>query len=153
MILLGISMGGAASLKAVSIEQNLCDVVVIDSTYANLGKIIKRVFPWKSGLPSFPFVPLIKAMYKYKTGCDLVNFSPVECVKKIKQPVMFIHACNDSFIPPENCLELYSNSTSSLIKLWIAPKSRHGYLYSEHSELYKKKIQHFLNKALIKQNS
>lgn len=147
-IVLGMSMGAAAAIKAVETVPSLCDALIVDSSYTSLAKIVKRVFPAKSGLPATPFVQLTKFMFKVCSGCDIDKFRPVDYINKIKQPTFFIHACNDSFIPAENSLELYANSTSRYAKIWIGPQCRHAWLFNDYGDLYKKKIEKFLTKAI-----
>lgn len=143
-VILGISMGGAATLKAVEIEPALADALIIDSTYAELGEMISKGFTLKAGLPYYPFFPLIKQMYHYIANFDISCMNPVDSVKVIKKPILFIHSCNDSFISPINTLRLYANARNKKSKLWIGPPCRHGWLHCYYKELYQKKVRRFV---------
>lgn len=143
-IILGISMGGAATLKAAEMAPDLADALVIDSTYAVLGDMMLKGFALKSGLPYYPFFPLIKQMYHYLANFDISTMNPEECVKIIKKPILFIHSCNDSFISPINTLQLYANAQNKKSKLWVGPPCRHGWLHGYHKEIYQKKVLRFV---------
>jgi alpha-beta hydrolase superfamily lysophospholipase len=149
LVLLGISMGGAASLKAAEIEKNACDALIVDSTFSNLAKILERGFTLKAGLPYYPFFYILKIMFQYFGACKILSMNTAEAVEKITLPVMFIHSCNDSFTKPSHSIRLYEHSASRYAKLWIGPKCRHGWLHSYYTDIYKKKVFKFLNKAGI----
>jgi pimeloyl-ACP methyl ester carboxylesterase len=148
-IILGLSMGAASSIKAASLNPDLCDALIIDSTFSDLGKMIVKGFAVKSGLPYYPFFPVLRWLFEYLAECKIYEMSTVESVKKITKPILFIHSCNDNFISPKHGLRLYENaSLSRYARIWIAPKCRHGWLNSYYSDIYKKKVYSFLRKSL-----
>lgn len=146
-VVLGISMGGAATLKAAEFDPTLADALIIDSTYAVLGDMLLKGFSVKSGLSYYPFFPLIKQMYRYVANFDINSMNPQESVKVIKKPILFIHSCDDSFISPINTLQLYANVKNKKSKLWIGPPCRHGWLHCYHKEIYQKKVLRFVQAA------
>ncbi|MBY0353555.1 lysophospholipase [Candidatus Babeliales bacterium] len=149
LIVLGISMGGASALKAAEVKQDLCDALIIDSTFSELKTMFLRGFTLKVGLPYYPFFPIARAMFHYVNNCDIHNMSPVESVKKIKQPILFIHSCNDKFINPENSLQLYAVAQNKDTRLWIGPRCRHGWLHTYHTPMYQKKVLRFLDQTIF----
>lgn len=148
LILLGISMGGASILKAAEMAPMLANVLIIDSTFASLPKTMLKAFSHKSGLPYYPFYPVIKHMFQYVANCDVHAMKPVESVKKIDIPIFFIHSCTDNLTPASNAVLLYANAQNASSRLWIGPRCRHGWLHSYHTDLYKKKVFNFLKKTL-----
>ncbi len=147
MILVGVSMGGAAALRAVHDDSSLCDALVIDSTYSSLRKTMHNTLAYKTKLPSFPFYPIMIRLFKYFTACDVDNMDSVELVKHIKQPILFIHSKNDFFVRPEHSIELYDNAKHPLSKLCIGPRSRHGFLSGHYPAWYQSKVSKFLSKS------
>lgn len=148
LIVIGVSMGGAAALKAAEREPGLCDAVIVDSTFAQLDNLVRKGFLKRSSLPYYPFFPIIRQMFHYCAQFNLREVNPIESVKSISQPVLFIHSCNDSYISPKNAINLYNNASNKYSKLWIGPQCRHGLLHSYQSALYKKKVIKFLTQAL-----
>lgn len=148
-ILLGISMGGASSLRAVKEEPALADALIIDSTYSELEKMFLRAYYLRVNLPYYPFYPIIRSMFHYLGDCDIKEMSIINCVKNIKQPILFIHSCTDSFIKPSNSVTLFSYALNPKTKLWIGPKCRHGWLHTYFPKFYKAKVDRFLGKTVF----
>lgn len=148
-ILIGVSMGGAAALRAVHDDPLLCDALVIDSTYSSLRKTMYNTLSYKTSLPSFPFYPVMVRLFNYFTSCDVDDMDSVELVKQIRQPILFIHSKNDFFVRPEHSVELYDHAKHPLSKLCIGPRSRHGFLSGHYPEWYQKKVAKFLLKNQI----
>lgn len=148
-IILGISMGAASTLKAASLDSNLCDALIIDSTFSDLNKILIKGFSIKSGLPYYPFFPIIRHFFESVADCKICEMNPAKCVEKITKPILFIHSCNDNFISPKHGLRLYEHAgLSRYAKVWIGPRCRHGFLHSYYSDMYKRKVNGFLRKAI-----
>lgn len=148
-IILGTSMGGAACLKAVDVDPHICDAVIVDSTFADLYSTFVRSFYLNAGLPYYPFFPVIKTMFNYFGQCDISTISSIQSVKKIIQPIFFIHSCDDNVIKPQNSLQLYMNARNKKSKLWIAPPCNHSWLHNYYPSRYQKKVMHFLTKSRI----
>jgi pimeloyl-ACP methyl ester carboxylesterase len=146
-ILLGLSMGGAASIKAAALEPHLCDTLIVDSSYSSLETTMYKAFAVRSGLPTYPFFPVIKMMFLYVADCDIHTMCPAEYVKTIKQPILFIHSCNDDYVSPKNAVRLYANALNPLSKIWIAPHCRHAWLHAYRKDSYKHKILKFVKKV------
>ncbi len=147
-IILGISMGGAATLKALEYTPGLCDAAIIDSTYARLNSTMLKTFSSKSYLPLYPFFPVIKLLFHYFAACDVHAMNPEQCVKKIDIPILFIHSVSDSYLSCKNALTLYSRIKNPLSRLWVGPACRHGWLHSYFGPQYTHKVNKFLDRAL-----
>lgn len=149
LIVLGVSMGGAASIKAAELNPDLCDALIIDSAYASLPAIGLKAFTKKAHLPRYPFYPIVSSLFRYLAQCDMHKMLPEESVRSITIPIMFIHSCDDSYISPRCSIKLFANAQNRKSKLWIGPSCRHGLLRNYYSELYSKKIGKFLEKTVF----
>ncbi len=148
-IILGFSMGGAAALAAVGCAPDICDVLILDSAFANLEDVIRYAFKLKAGLPYYPFLPVLKHMVNFWAGCDIDKMRPIDSLKTFPKPIMFIHSCVDKVVSPKDSLLMYANSgNNTKIKLWIGPKCEHGKLRKDFADLYKKKVSKFIRTAL-----
>lgn len=148
-VLVGISMGGAACLKAVDVEPCLCDAVIVDSTFADLYNIFVRSFYLNAGLPYYPFFPIIKTMFNYFGNCDMSTVSSIQSVRRIQQPIFFIHSCDDKVIQPYNSLKLYMHACNKKSKIWVGPTCHHGWLHNYYPVRYRKKVIRFLEKTKV----
>jgi uncharacterized protein len=149
LIILGVSMGGASALKAVEVEPTLCDALIVDSAFSSLESALYHAFVNKSGLPTFPFLPIMKKMFNYAGSCDVSAMTPLDSIKNIKQPLLIIHSCVDRLVPVQESLLMYAQGAQQA-KLWIAPKCKHGWLHKKYPDLYKKKVISFLEKRVLK---
>ena len=148
LFILGHSMGGSTVLKAFEYEPNLCDGLILDSSFSNLQDVVYNTFRLKSGLPTWPFVFVVEKMVNFLASCDLSKMRPIDVVKKIKKPIFFMHSCVDKVVPPNDSLLMYAQCASEKKKLWIGPKCQHGDLRKECFDIYKGKVRKFLKEAL-----
>lgn len=148
LVILGISMGGAAALKAVYHEPALCKALIIDSSFASLKSVLYHAFVNKSGLPTFPFLPIMEKMFNFVGSCNINTMKPIDCIQSIQQPIMLIHSCIDHLVPVQESLLMYAQAEKMGAKLWIGPECPHGWLHKKYPELYKKKINSFLRKQV-----
>ncbi len=149
LFILGVSMGGAATLKACALDPTLCDAMVIDSTYAHLTKMFLRGFSLRVGLPYYPFFPVIKALFHYYADCSLFSANNIMYAQNITAPVFFIHSCDDAFIKPKDTVKMYAAATNSVCaKIWIAPSCEHGYLHVRQPDRYAEKINNFFKQVI-----
>ncbi|MBD3273038.1 alpha/beta fold hydrolase [Candidatus Dependentiae bacterium] len=144
LYIIGISMGGSVSIDAVAKKSDLCDALIVDSAFSNLKEVVYNAFKIKSGLPSYPFAPIIIRMVNFVTNSNISKFCPLNCIKKIDKPIFFIHSCIDNVVNPDDTLKMYANSINKKTRLWIGPPCKHGHLRRKYSEKYAKKINKFL---------
>lgn len=146
LYIIGISMGGAVAIDAAAKRSDICDGLVVDSSYANLNDVVYNAFSVKSGLPKYPFVPVLIQAVNFITNSNISSFSPLQSVSKVDKPILFIHSCVDDIVKPSDTLRMYANSLNEKSKLWIGPVCRHARLHRKYPEIYQKKIRNFLNK-------
>jgi fermentation-respiration switch protein FrsA (DUF1100 family) len=146
VIILGVSMGGAAAIKATAHDSKLCDALIVDSAYADLREVVDSGFSRHSGLPRFPFLSIAELLLKGITGISMDQMRTVDFVKNLTKPVLFIHACNDEYTLSHDSIRLYNETKSKHAKLWIGPQAAHAELHLEYPELYQRKVTGFLRK-------
>lgn len=147
-IILGFSMGGAVALYAAGFDPNICDLLIADSAFSSLRSVMYYAFTLKSGLPYYPFLPVIESVVNFWANCKISKTCPYQSLKKFNKPIFFIHSCVDEVVPPSDSLLLFSCASNEKSKLWIGPKCDHGKLRKDFSEIYRKKVTKFIRKAL-----
>jgi len=150
LVLLGVSMGAAAILKAVAENSSICDALIVDSSYADLEETITRAFTEHSGLPRYPFLPAIKILFEAMTTASVAKMRPVDFVTQISLPIFFIHSSSDLHTPPNDTLRLYVAAKSKQTKLWMGPKTKHATLFSVYFGTYQRKIRVFLDRFIFR---
>ncbi len=84
----GLSLGGAAALKAASVYPNVSGVIV-ESSFVSLRRMALEVFPW---------VPVLFVSDGWNNA---------KIVERIPTPKLFIHGTHDPLIPFEHSEEMY----------------------------------------------
>ena len=134
--LTGVSMGAATVINAASNEKLPKNVigVLADCGYDNQKEMIKKYVKDMKLSPKF-FYFFIKLGAKLFAKFDLEELLPIEVVKKIKVPIIFIHGDSDGFVPCYMSQNLY-NACNSEKKLVIIEGSDHGVAYIVKPDYY-----------------
>ncbi|UCC61646.1 MAG: alpha/beta fold hydrolase, partial [Anaerolineae bacterium] len=104
---LGQSMGAATAIRATAQTPEI-GAVVAESAYASLVDLVANDFSTLTGLPRFPFAPLMTALGEWQTGLDMDLVRPVDDISQISpRPVFIIHGLGDTVIRPESGVRLY----------------------------------------------
>ena len=141
--LIGFSMGGATALIAAP-ETNDVRFVVADSPFADLETYLRDNLSKWSGLPNFPFTPLIMTEIPLVTGIDPSKVRPVEAIRQLRDlPILLVHAENDDLISYENSVILKEASGSAKTELWTTPGDGHIGAYKHDPQQYVKKVTDF----------
>ncbi|MGD1997706.1 MAG: alpha/beta fold hydrolase [Candidatus Dependentiae bacterium] len=147
-IVFGASMGAAAAIKAASEQPDIADALILDSPYACLTEEVEHVFGKMSGLPHYPFFPLMFSMFRWFWGLDEWLLKPELAMEKIKLPMLLIHSSTDFFTQPHHSIRLYAKASAhnKRARLWVGPPAKHTDLYTRYPEYYRHKIGKFLRK-------
>jgi len=142
---IGFSLGAAVILRANSPD---IKAIVSDSSYANLDKMVERSYYIFPGIFKLPFVYLTRLYARIFLKINTKDMSPLNDIKKIKVPILFIHGEKDTQIPLENTLLLYEASNKNKTKLWVVPKVDHGMAHFYYQKEYEEKIIKFFEENL-----
>lgn len=150
VILLGYSMGAAASIAAAA-DSNDVDAVIADSSYANLAEYLNdNLGKFTKGLPAFPFNKTIMTAFNLMTSIDPQKMSPEDDMARIApRPVMLIHGTADETIPVGKADRLYSAYTgpADKITLWKVYGAKHVESYETNPDDYLLKVLGFLDRV------
>lgn len=141
----GFSMGGAAGLFATA-ESNDIDVVVADSSYANLsnmGQVVFREFSFLQGV--FGKIMMLWAGLFLQE--NPANVSPANALSNIYVPTLISYVTNDNVIP-ESESEMFKNVARDKENVSIVTHESdiHGLLHPE----YQIQIRDFFDKYLAR---
>ena len=121
IVLHGVSMGAATVLMAAARDDLPGLVAVIeDCGYTSAYKMFSNQLGVIFGLPEFPIMNCVDVVSGIKTGVKVSDAAPVEVVRKIKVPVLFIHGEADKLIPPAMMEELYTKCEAPAAKFTVA---------------------------------
>ncbi len=94
VVLYGISMGGAAVLRAIGTEKINPDAVIVEATFDSLLNAGKSRFR-AMGLPGSPFAELLIFWGSVQTGSNLFLYNPVDYARSVNCPTLILHGEKD----------------------------------------------------------
>ncbi|MCF0242010.1 MAG: alpha/beta hydrolase [Treponema sp.] len=139
----GMSLGAASVLMAgnLSLPQNVKGIIS-DSAFSNAEEQIKTAIHFMH-LPVIPVYFFVVLGAKIFGHFDFRKSSPLEAVKKINLPILFIHAKKDTIVPVKMCDDLYNACTSKKFLLQINNGDHTATATDDYSS-YKKAVESFV---------
>lgn len=126
VVLLGLSMGGAACWLASQIDPSP-DAIVTDSSFADFPS---AMHDWFSVVP-LSDIALAPAVWmdEAQAGIDPASIRPVDAARKWNgRPALVIRAGSDGLMSPHHAVEL---SRASGAPLWTVPNAKHALCFVE----------------------
>ena len=111
----GHSMGAATSILYAGNDKRI-SCICADSSFSDFSVLAKETVEKNIKLPNFIYSTAISFVRKTiikKNGLDIYNLKPIEEVKKIKMPIMFIHGIKDSLINMQHSVRLFESCNAS----------------------------------------
>jgi len=142
--LLGLSIGGAASIYAAAHDPRIKSVVTVGA-FAHPGNVMRYEFRQRH-IPYFPLVWLLLRYVEFRIGAKLDAIAPVKNIQQANASIFLIHGQNDVVVPPEHAHQLESAGKPEKVHLWVIPEKGHSDCHF-HPEFWKK-IESFLEQTL-----
>ncbi len=145
--LFGYSMGGATVLRAAARIPQV-RAVVAQSAYTSLKDNLARGIAAKTGLPAFPFAPLMIWLGERMTGVRIDQIRPIDDVPLLApRAVLFIHGMQDDTVAVDNARRLY-NAASEPKGIYLVNHATHqGMLWANPAE-FERRVGEFLDRNL-----
>lgn len=123
VVVVGISMGGAASWLAAANEPDLFSAVVSEGAFSQLDTATDDFLSSRIRGGSNVFRP-VKTFGHWISKCDPKTVRPIDAAKKwAGRPALVIHGGNDELFPPVHAEAL---SQAAGCELWIVKGARHA---------------------------
>jgi len=145
VVLMGVSMGAAATLLAASEiqDENLLGVVA-ESSFLSFADTVRH-HVGLIGLPTFPFATLLIKFTSWRLNFAAEDYDLVRATGKISRPILFIGGTKDVRMPTATVLEpLYAAAQSAGKRKLIVEGATHGHAYDESPESYIKAVNEFV---------
>ena len=102
---LGLSIGGAGSIYAASLDKRIKSVVTIGA-FSHPSRVMEIEFK-KRKIPQFPFIWLIFKYMEFRIGTKFDDMAPVNNIGNTNAGVFLIHGVDDATAPISHADELY----------------------------------------------
>ncbi|HYO99279.1 MAG TPA: MFS transporter, partial [Pyrinomonadaceae bacterium] len=145
VVLMGVSMGAAATLLAASeIGDEKLLAVVAESSFLSFADTVRHHIKL-TGLPTFPFATLLIKFTTWRLNFAASDYDLERAVRRISRPVLFIGGAKDVRMPNATVLEpLYAAAGSARKSKFIVEGATHGRAYDESPETYIKAVKEFV---------
>ena len=140
----GESMGAATTLLYAGCIQDDAAFYIADCSFSTFQEQVKYRLKFETPLPSWFVLPIGNLFLKIRDGYRFQDVSPLEAVKNITKPVLFIHSEHDSFIPVAMTKQLFAAKKGGK-QLFIAEKGEHAQSFNENQTEYETAIDTFLH--------
>ena len=140
--ILGLSIGGAASLYAVSLDSRIKSAVTIGA-FSHPKKVMGDEFK-KRKIPYFPFVWFIFKYMEFRIGAKFGDIAPSNNIMKSNANIFLIHGINDATVPIEQADELFEAGNPDNIKLWKVDGKGHSDC-NHHPDFWDKVLDFYKN--------
>ena len=144
---LGFSLGAVSSLLAAAEDEDI-DVVIADSSFADLNDIMGPEFKKRTKAPEIFLRPIL-FMIKVMFGVDFAAIRPVEAIPEIApRPVLIIHGENDAMIPVTHAYRLYAAVDNPRDELWVVQGAEHTRSFKVQPQEYIERVAAFFDENL-----
>ena len=138
VVLHGICIGSATALYACVSEDSpdYIKAMTADGMYINFHESLKNHLIEKKK-PIFPFTQEIMMMMFLVAGKSAKKYGPINEIKKLKKPILFIYSKEDIYSVPELGQKLYDTCP--------APKRLEWFAHGEHSHVRINQVEQYDN--------
>ena len=145
VVLMGVSMGAAATLLAASeIQDEKLLAVVAESSFLSFEDTVWHHVKL-TGAPTFPFAALLIKFTSWRLNFAAADYDLLRAVRAIPRPVLFIGGTKDARMPNATVLEpLYAAALSPQKRKLVVEGATHGRAYDESRESYIKAVREFV---------
>ena len=149
IMLHGISMGAATSMLVNNNNPREQVKLVVEDcgftdAYEEVRAVVSGMFGFESKITPAATNVFCKAFAKYDLKKDA---TPLGTMANAKNPVLFIHGEEDTFVPFEMCQKLY-DACPAPKEIFTVPGAVHAYSYYDAKEAYDAKVKDFIEKYM-----
>lgn len=147
VVLFGVSLGGAVAIQTAGID-NRISAIISEGSFAKFSDLVfehqKRKFKFAS---KFLTEKVLKNVEKI-SGIKIDDIAPLEYVKKVSCPVLYIHGKNDETVKPWHSIVLHRYTLKG--ELVLVDGAGHIDSWEVLGDRYQEKIIEFLRENLNK---
>ena len=146
--ILGNSYGGMLSIRYAAQNENI-KAVVTNSAFSLMSDTVSTSVTHFTGLPEFPFVPLIVFWAETDNGIKMEEIDTTKWIPLISpRPVFLMQGGSDTVISPQSGQRLY-DAAGEPKELWFDPALDHVEFDKVYPEEYEARVSAFFDQYLL----
>ncbi len=146
--ILGNSFGGMLAIQYAAQNENI-KAVVANCAFSSMPDTVATSVKFFTGLPEFPFVPLIVFWAEMDTGIKMEEIDATKWIPLISpRPVFLMQGGADTVISPTSGQILY-DAAGEPKELWFDPELGHVKFDTERAEEYEARVVAFFDQYLL----
>lgn len=146
--IIGNSFGGMLSIQFAAQNQNI-KAIVANCAFSSMKDTVATSVEHFTGLPEFPFVPLIVFWAETDTGIKMEEIDTTKWIPQISpRPVFLMQGGADTVISPQSGQILY-DAAKEPKELWYDPELGHVDFDTERAEEYEARVAAFFDQYLL----
>lgn len=142
---LGESMGAATVIQYCAIDDRV-SFCVEDCGYSDVSKLFEHRLKEDYHIKFPLLIKIANLIMRIKYGWNFKAASPIEYIKDLSLPILFIHGENDDYVPTYMVHELYALKNKGIKDIYIATNAVHADALMSDEAKYIKVIDDFLKK-------
>ena len=147
----GESMGAATTLLYAGTVHDDADFYISDCSFSDFSLMLRKIVKDTISINLHLAVSLSNFVIKMRDGYTFKEVRPIDAVKHIEKPVLFIHSKPDEFIPCEMSSALYEAKTNGVREIVLFEKGAHAQSFNEAPTLYAETVEKFIQ-AHVRKN-
>jgi pimeloyl-ACP methyl ester carboxylesterase len=144
---LGVSQGAAAAFFAQSQDRNAMRAIVADSSYADLGRMLRRLPSIANLNPAFARTIIWESRYWLGRSAD--EIAPASAAGDLGEcALMVIQGNADALVPVADARTIYA-AARAYKEIWIVAHAGHGMALSVQPDEYARRVISFFDRHLL----
>lgn len=142
----GESMGAATTLLYAGTVEDAASFYISDCAFSSFRALLATIMKNEMKLHTLPF-HIANLFVRVRDGYSVTSIMPIEAVKHIQKPVLFIHSLPDAYIPANMSVDLY-NAKQGDKALHLFEHGAHAQSFNENRAQYEHVVHDFLARFL-----
>ena len=143
----GVSMGGSLVLQYAA-ENPQLKAVVADCAFSSITDTVETSVRFFTGLPPFPFAPLILFWVERELGVDASSIDAKQWIGRISpRPVFLLQGGADVVVSPESGARLFEAAKEPK-ELWVDPELGHAQFLEKRPAEFERRVIKFYDRYL-----
>ena len=146
--LLGNSLGAAMAIEYAALNNDIAAVVAV-SAFSSLQDTINVSIVYYTGLPAFPFAPMISQWAEMILGMDVEQVNATKAAAKLCNTPLFILQGGQDIVVSVGSGQWIYDAACGDKELWFEEDLGHTQFDTKKPEEFKRRVIAFFNKALL----